>query len=144
MLVEIWLLAGSYGRAKRWRLVGSAWDRVSSTAIEAQSTAVRTRWLRQSWTQPEKPWQQLHIPVDNQARALQRVCLLQSWVMGSGSASGKNLDCFMPASTCSSLSCSDCAQGRTKQCVSLPRSGSDAADRAFRRARQCRVTVEGG
>ena len=47
----------------------------------------------------------------------------QIWVSGSGSASGKNFHFFMPAWTCSSLSCSDCAQERTSQ---WPRALSEA------------------
>lgn len=40
------------------------------TSIEAQSTALRMRWLWQAWTEPEKPWLGLPLPTDERVRAL--------------------------------------------------------------------------
>jgi hypothetical protein len=38
--------------------------------IQATSVALRTRWLWQSWTDPEKPWHGLPIPIDARVKAL--------------------------------------------------------------------------
>jgi hypothetical protein len=38
--------------------------------LQAQSIALRTRWLWMEWTDPSKPWQSLRLPIDAKMRQL--------------------------------------------------------------------------
>lgn len=50
--------------------------------LAAQSVALRTRWLWQSWTSPDKPWHGLPMPIDGKVRALFNASVIFS--LGNG------------------------------------------------------------